>query len=62
MYDRLDDVCTHVTVILFWIQILVKVHTSKIVTDHKVYWTVSSNNTSSLQPQKLINIVSGLLI
>ena len=49
------EVCTHVAAPLFWVEMSVKIHTSKTVTDQKAYWLTPSNNTS-LQPQELINI------
>ena len=51
----LAEVGTHVAALLFWVEMSVKVHTSKTVTDQKAYWVTPSNNTS-LQPQELINI------
>ena len=51
----LAEVCTNVDALLFWVEMSVKIDTSKIVTVQKAYWVTPSNNTS-LQPQKLINI------
>ena len=52
---RLAEVCTHVAALLFWVEMSVKIHSSKTVTDQKAYWVTPSNN-ASLQPQELINI------
>ena len=51
----LVEVCTHVAALLFWVEMSVKIHTSKTVTDQKAYWVTLPINTS-LQPQELINI------
>ena len=51
----LAEVCTHVAALLFWVEMSVKIDSSKIVTDQKAYWVTSSNNASP-QPQELINI------
>ena len=51
----LAEVCTHVAALLFWVEMSVKIHTSKTVTDQKAYWVIPSNNTS-LQLQEFINI------
>ena len=51
----LAEVCKHVAALLFWVEMSVKMHTSKTVTELKAYWVTPSNNTS-LQPQELINI------
>ena len=51
----LPEVCVNVAAFLFWVEMSVKIDTSKTVTDQKVYWLTPSNNTS-LQPHNLINI------
>ena len=51
----LAEVCTHVAALLFWVEMSVKIHSSKTVTDRKEYLVTPSNN-ASLQPQELINI------
>ena len=52
---ELAEVCTHVAALLFWVEMSVKIRSSKTVTDQKAYWVTPSNN-ASLQPQELINI------
>ena len=51
----LAEVCTHVAALLFWVEMSVKIHSSKTVTAQKAYWVTPSNN-ATLQLQKLINI------
>ena len=51
----LAEVCTHVAALLSWVEMSVKIHSSKTVIDQKAYWVTPLNNTS-LQPQELINI------
>ena len=41
---RLAEVCTHVAALLFWVEMSVKIHSSKTVTDQKAYWVTPSNN------------------
>ena len=56
----LAKICKHVAAILFWSEILVKVHFSKAVTAHKAHWLTSSNSTSLLPHQKFLTLISGL--
>ena len=50
----LAEVCTYAAALLFWVEISVKIQSSKIVTDQKASRVTPSNN-ASLQPQELIN-------
>ena len=50
----LTGICRHVAAFLFWVEMSVKMHSSKSVTDQKAYWVIPSNNASP-QPQELIN-------
>ena len=55
-WPRFAHICTRLAAaLLLWVEISVKIHFSKTVTDQKAYWVTPSNNTS-LQPQELINI------
>ena len=51
----LAEVCTHVATLLFWVEMSVKVHSSKTITDQYAFWVTPSSN-ASLQPQELISI------
>ena len=51
----LAEVCTHVTSLLFWTEISVKIRESSTVTDWAAYW-VAPSNPSHLQPPKIHDI------
>ena len=48
--------CTHVAALLFWVEMVIKIHNSKKVTDKQAYWLSPSNSDTFLQPEMLFNI------
>ena len=46
----LEGACTHITALLFWVEMLIKIHNSKTVTDKQAYWVSPSNSGPFLQP------------
>ena len=54
----LAEVCTHVTSLLFWTEISIKIIESSNVTDQTAYW-VAPSNLSRLQPQHTLLYSSG---
>ena len=52
----LAKACTHVAALLFWVEMVIKIHNSKTVTDKQAYWVPPSNSDTLLQPEMLFNI------
>ena len=52
----LAEVCTHIAALLFWVEMVIKIHNSKTVTDKQAYWVSPSNSDTFLQPEMLFNI------
>ena len=48
---ELAEACTHVAALLFWVEIVIKIHNSKTVTDKQAYWVSPSNSDTFLQRQ-----------
>ena len=40
---------------MFWVEIVIKIHNSKTVTDKQTYWVSHSNSGTFLQPEMLFN-------
>ena len=47
----LAEACTHVAALLFWVEMVIKIHNSKTVTDKQAYWVTPSNSGTFLQPE-----------
>ena len=47
----LAEACTHIAALLFWVEMLIKIHNSKTVTDKQAYWVSLSNSDTFLQPE-----------
>ena len=52
----LTGACTHVTFLLLWVKMVIKIYNSKTVTDKQAYLISPSNFDSFLQPEMLFNI------
>ena len=52
----LVETCTHVAALLFWVEMVIKIHNSKTITDKQAYWVPPSNLDTFLQPKMLLNI------
>ena len=52
----LAKACTHVAALLLWVEMVVKIHNSKTVTDKQAYCGSPSNSDTFLQPEMLFNI------
>ena len=51
-----QEACTHVAALLFWVEVVIKNHSSKTVTDKQAYWISPSNSDTFLQPEMLFSI------
>ena len=49
----LAEACTYVAALLFWVEMVIKIHNSKTVTDEQVS---PSNSDTFLQPEMLFSI------
>ena len=47
----LAEACTHIAALLFWVEMVIKIHNSKTVTDKQAYWVSLSNSDTFLQPE-----------
>ena len=51
----LVEACSHVNALLFWVEIVIKIHKSKAVTDKQACW-MSPSNPDIFLPEILFNI------
>ena len=43
----LAEACTHIAALLFWVEMLIKIHNSKTVTDKQAYWVSPPNSDTA---------------
>ena len=52
----LAEACTHITAILFWVEMSIKIRNSKTVTYKLAYWVNPSMPDKQINPQMIKNI------
>ena len=54
--EALAEACTYVAALLFWVEMVIKIHNSQTVTGKQAYWVSPSNSDTFLEPEMLFNI------